>query len=228
MTFALDRFEWEPGALEVAGRWTADTPRRFRRVRLVVEEDEGRLRRLIPTAAMPLHATPEGSAWSATFEWEGEEPPRAAMLEAGHDLLVELPAPNRMVARVGEGADDLAEAREALAAAQRLIEEERERLEAERAELAAARAEIASLRAAPVPAPAPIAPPAPVAVAERPFTHSPNGNGHRHAAIQHALERPHQRADPVRGPAPLAIRLIAVALTIGLLIILAMILGAIL
>jgi hypothetical protein len=235
MTFALERFEWAPGELEVAGRWTAETPRRFRRVRLVVEQDGGRLHRLTPMTATPLQATPEGSPWSATFAWEGEEPPVAAMLEAGHDLLVELPAPDRMVVRASAGADDaalaaaradLAEQRAELVEAQRLVEEERERLAAERTELAALRSELAVV--AEVAAPAPVAEPAPVAVAERPLVHSPNGNGHRHAAIQQALERPHQPDDPVRGPAPLAIRVIAVALTIGLLIILAMILGAIL
>jgi hypothetical protein len=243
MTFALERFAWTPGALEVSGRWTADAPRRFRHVRLVVMED-GRPRRLAPVTATPMRATPEGHPWSATFAWAGNEAPAQPVLEAGHDLLVELPAPDRVAVAVAVAVapEDFSAERAALMDEWARAKTARVQLDAERAELAQARSELeaarksiegerervaAELKAARAkPAPAEPAP-APVVTAERAPVPPMNGTGPRHAALQHALELPRQPDDHQRGAAPLPIRIVAIALASGIVIALALILAAI-
>ncbi len=148
MNFELERFAWTAGALELSGRWRSDTPRRFRHVRLVVEEG-GRRRRLAPAQQTPLRAGPDGESWAATFPWKGDEPPEAPLLEAGQSLLVELPAPTRVAAAAPAAAAapspdvealraELQAERELVAALKRRLAEERSRLADVQAEEAAA------------------------------------------------------------------------------------------
>jgi hypothetical protein len=251
VTFEIERFEWGPGALEVSGRWRSDAPRRFRHVRLVVGN-----RRIAPMRATPMRATPDGHPWSATFPWTGSDAPDAPLLEAGHDLLVELPAPDRVEVLAGDVPapdtaeivelretvaalrGELAELQERLGVEAREVETQRAELETARAALAAEREELEASRATVVTQleeePEPEAPPEPTHPWHfHPAAQQLNGNGNpvpgpRHAAIQHALERPRQPDDHVRGGhAPLPVRIIAVALCSGVVVMLAIILGAI-
>jgi hypothetical protein len=137
VTFALERFEWTPGALELSGRW--DRPRRFRHVRLVVGGH-----RIAPLSQS------HDDAWSAVFPWAGDEPPADPCLEVGHDLLVELPAPDRVLVAASAAplADPLAVEREALAADQESLRKEQEALAADRSALEADRAALAADREA--------------------------------------------------------------------------------
>ncbi len=275
MTFEIERFEWGPGALEVSGRWRSDSPRRFRHVRLVA----GR-RRIAPMRATPLRATPDGHPWSATFPWAGDDAPVAPVLEAGHDLLVELPAPDRVqvlagdvptpeseaVAELREALEgvradlaaeraaaealrrELGEEREAAAALRTELAEARERAEAEAREVEIQRAELETVRAAAAAAEQ-AKPESPTVVLEEeeepadapapthPWHFHPaarvNGSGEappksRRAGVQHVLELPRQPDDHVRDHrAPWPVRIVAVALSGGVLVMLGIILGAI-
>lgn len=263
MTFELDRFAWVAGALEVSGRWRSETPRRFRHVRLVVEED-GRRRRIAPSKQTPMRATPEGEPWAATFPWEGDAPPEAPLLEAGQSLLVELPAPTPVLvapvaaptqADVDALRAELEAERARVASLRRELEAERARvadvqaeaaaehrreleeawkaareLEAERSAIAAERERLTAERDALQAAeqPAPVRTEHRWALGASPPEPPSNGSGPRHGAIQHALELPRQPDDHVRGKAPLAVRIIALALCAGVLVMLGMILGAVL
>jgi hypothetical protein len=263
VSLEVERFEWTPGALELAGRWPA--PKRFRHVRLLVDG-----RRIAP--ARQEH----GEIWAATFPWDGDEPPGAPLLEVGRDLLVELPVPNRVLvlAAPARPQDPLAEAGAALAAEREQLRADRKALARERKALKSEQKALASQRAtlekerqsltadrerlgkeqqslnadrerlgkeqqsltadrerlgkdrdslqagekelaarAEAAAVAEARPPAPV-VAPAPRARRPLP--------------PRQPDDPVRGQAPLAVRIIAIALCSGVLVMLGIILGAIL
>jgi hypothetical protein len=92
-TFELERFAWEDGAFEVAGRWRADSARGLGRARLVVEVD-GRRRRIGAQGGKQASAAPEGADWRARFQC-ARRPERLgpAELEVGGDLVIDLPKP---------------------------------------------------------------------------------------------------------------------------------------
>ena len=85
--FELERFEWDEGVFEVAGRWTGDSAP-ARRPRLLVEVD-GRRRRLNAVG----RPNGEDGPWTARFTCARRpEVVGPAELEVG-DLVIELPPP---------------------------------------------------------------------------------------------------------------------------------------
>jgi hypothetical protein len=162
--FELERFTWDDGELEVAGRWSSDETRKFRRVRLLVEED-GKVRRIAPSRAAPLTASPAGAPWVAAFRWPGDHQRITRVeLEVGRDLAVELPAPvraerNGSTAHNGNGTAPARIGPSALApkapepkvddeldAERRRLEAHRRALDSERAALDATRRQVDQLR----------------------------------------------------------------------------------
>jgi hypothetical protein len=219
-TFELERFAWEDGAFEVAGRWRAETQRGLGRARLVVEID-GRRRRIGAQGGKQASASPDGAEWTARFQC-ARRPERTgpAELEVGGDLVIDLPKPELppKEPEVGppppdvRGAEALLEQlrseRSQLEAAARKLAQEREAAEAAAKRLAEERTatredvqrtarEVAERTArevaerAPKPAPAPQ--PAPEPTERRPAAPPPlSADTPRREAIRDALDRPRE------------------------------------
>jgi hypothetical protein len=139
-TFELERFTWDEGAFEVAGRWRADSTRSLGRVRLVLEID-GRRRRIGAQGGKQASADPSGNEWVARFGCARRpEHVGKAELEIGGDLLIDLPRPElppREEPAPKQPAPDVRGAEALL-----------ERLRSERAEIEAATRKLADERAA--------------------------------------------------------------------------------
>jgi len=201
-TFELERFAWDDGAFEVAGRWKADDDRSLGRTRLIIEID-GRRRRIGAYGGKQASA----GEWTARFGHQ-RRPDRVgpAELEVGGDLVIDLPKPELPPApppapagpppelRGAEALlDQLRSERAQTEAAARRLKEEREAAEAASRRLAeerasaesaakAAREAAEAAKQAKPPPPPPAPEPAP-----RPAFHH---DSPRRAEIREALARP--------------------------------------
>jgi predicted nucleic acid-binding Zn-ribbon protein len=141
VAFALECFEWAEERLDVAGRWEGLGGRRLTRPVLTVTTTAGKRRRLVALPGGQFGAA--GATWRAAFAWPDDPGDIAsAQLEAGGNVVVDLPLPDKRRRRrrkpPGEAAD------EALTAEVTALRSQVERL---RTELAGREREIMRLRA---------------------------------------------------------------------------------
>jgi hypothetical protein len=245
-TFELDRFIWDDGAFEVAGRWSAESKRSLGRARLVIEID-GRRRRIGAQGGKQATAWPDGGEWTARFQCV-RRPERVgpAELEVGGDLLIDLPKPEvpekqpepappppdvrgaealleqlrSERAESEAAARRLKEEREAADAASKRLAEERQGAEsaAKAAREAAERAENAK-PPEPPPAPKPAPEPAPARRAEPIPRPAFSTETPRREAIRESLSRPREPKSVLPADEPARQREIAYALA-GVIVIL--------
>jgi hypothetical protein len=233
-TFELERFSWDDGAFEVAGRWRAETDGPIGRARLIVKIN-GRPRRIAAQQAPAVQAATEGAPWSARFPCAARPPKgTTAELEVGRSLVVELPGAElppetRDQAQKGKRFDRAkAPAKKEDADERRGLEDLLEEMRTERAALEAAAERLAGEREAAERAAAELDRARTEAPATPPAASPIEPATPRRADIRRALERPREPRGPLDGYDPDTMRKVAYGIAAALVVFLVLLLALLL